>query len=175
MEDTPKPLIVSCNGHQPRIDSTSWLAPNCTIVGEVEIGAHASCWFQSVIRGDVAPIVIGERVNIQDGAIIHGTFEKSQTLIEARASIGHRAIVHGAHIGEGALIGMGAIVMDHAVVGAHAVIAAGAVLLEGTVVPAGTLWAGIPARNKGPVSDALLKQLSATSDRYIEYAGWFSR
>lgn len=171
--DMHKPLIIDCRGHQPNIDPTCWLAPNATVIGEVSIGPHSSCWFQSVVRGDVASISIGSRVNIQDGAVIHGTFEKSETRIDDDASIGHNAIVHGAHIGRFALIGMGAIVMDGAQIGAHAVVAAGAVVLQNTIVPPGTLWAGVPAVQRGMVRENLKSDLMQTSNRYIEYAKWF--
>lgn len=170
---SPQPLILPCREYIPSIDPTCWLAPNATIIGDVIMGKDSSCWFQSVIRGDVAPIRIGERVNIQDGAIVHGTFEKSETIIEDDASIGHQAVVHGAHIGRGALIGMGAVVLDGAVIGAHAVVAAGAVVLAETTIPPGTMWAGVPATYRGEVSDALREHLSATSARYVEYADWF--
>ena len=167
------PLVLACRGHRPSIDGTCWLAPNATVVGEVLIGRESTVWFQAVVRGDVAPIRIGERVNIQDGVVIHGTFEQSETVIEDRASIGHKAVLHGAHIGKGALIGMGAVVMDGAVVGEGAVIAAGAVVLSGTRIPAFTLWAGAPAKEKGTVRPELRKHLADTADRYVEYANWF--
>ena len=137
------------------------------------MGHSCSIWFQAIIRGDVARISIGNRVNIQDGAVIHGTFEKSQTNIGDGASIGHRAIVHGATIGENVLVGMGAVVMDGAVIGAGAVIAAGAVVLENTIVPEGTMWAGVPAKQRGAVKTELADSLKATADRYVTYAEWF--
>jgi carbonic anhydrase/acetyltransferase-like protein (isoleucine patch superfamily) len=172
--NTSAPLILSCRGHSPIIDSTCWIAPNATIVGEVTMGAHSSCWFNAVVRGDVAAITIGERVNIQDGAVVHGTYGKSETILEDRASIGHNATVHGAHIQAGALIGMNAVVLDGAVVGENAVVAAGAVVLEGTVIPPRTLWAGVPAKQRADVRPELQAHLAATADRYVEYAGWFS-
>lgn len=171
MEHTP--IILPARGHAPQIDATCWLAPNATVVGEVMMGRESTVWFQAVVRGDVAAIRIGERVNIQDGAVIHGTFEQSETVIEDRASIGHKAVVHGAHIGKGALIGMGSVVMDGAVVGEGAVIAAGAIVLAGTRVPANTLWAGAPAKEKGAVRFELRQHLADTADRYVEYADWF--
>lgn len=168
-----EPLIISCRNFTPQIDDSCWLAPNSTVVGNVVMGAESSCWFQSVIRGDVASIRIGKRVNIQDGAIIHGTFEKSETVIEDDASVGHQAVVHGAHIKRGALVGMGAVVMDGAVVGEHAVVAAGAVVLAGTIIPDNSLWAGVPAKERGVVNEDLREHLAATSARYVEYADWF--
>jgi len=135
--------------------------------------AQSTVWFSAVVRGDVAPIRIGERVNIQDGAVIHGTFEKSHTVLENDVSVGHNAIVHGAHVKKGALIGMGAVVMDHAVIGERSVVAAGAVVLAGTEIGNGELWAGVPAKKRGMVSDELREHLSSTAARYVEYATWF--
>ena len=168
-----QPLILDCQGHSPSFDSSCWIAPNATLVGNVVMGESCSVWFQAVVRADVARITIGNRVNIQDGAVIHGTFEKSETTIGDGASIGHRAVVHGATIGEDVLVGMGAIIMDGAVIGNGAVIAAGAVVLADTIVLPGTMWAGVPAKNRGPVKAELAASLKATSDRYVAYADWF--
>lgn len=170
---TQRPVILPARGKSPNIHDSVWLAPNCTIVGEVKLGSESTVWFGAIVRGDVASIEVGERVNIQDGAVIHGTFGKSQTVLEDRVSIGHNAIVHGARICKGALIGMGAVVMDNVIVGEEAVVAAGAVVLEGTVIPPGTLFAGVPAKLRGEVRSELADHLSATADRYVEYAGWF--
>ena len=167
------PMILNCQGQSPKFPSSCWIAPNATLVGHVTLGSGCSIWFQAVIRGDVAPITIGERVNIQDGAVIHGTFEKSETTIGNNTSIGHRAIVHGASIGEGVLVGMGAIVLDGVRIGNHAVIAAGAVVLADTIVPPGTLWAGVPAKNRGAVKPELSASLKETANRYVTYADWF--
>ena len=167
------PVILSSRGKSPKISDSVWLAPNCTVVGEVTLGEESTVWFGAVIRGDVASITIGSRVNIQDGAVIHATFGKSFTVLEDRVSIGHNAIVHGAHICEGALIGMSSVVMDNVVVGAGAVVAAGAVVLEGTQIPPGILYAGVPAKQRGEVRADLADHLSATADRYVEYADWF--
>lgn len=168
-----EPCILPVHGVYPQVDPSCWLAPNCTVVGDVVLGPESTVWFGAIVRGDVAPIRIGARVNIQDGAILHGTFESSETHIEEDASIGHGAMVHGARIEAGALVGMGAIVMDHAVVGRGAVIAAGAVVLAGTQVPPGTLWAGVPATLRGEAKESLQKQLSLTAARYVRYADWF--
>ena len=167
------PIILPARGKSPSIDDSVWLAPNCTIVGEVKLGAESTVWFGAIVRGDVAAITVGDRVNIQDGAVIHGTYGTSETILEDRVSIGHNAIVHGAKVCRGALIGMSAVVMDNAVVGEGAVVAAGAVVLEGTEIPPNTLFAGVPAKSKGPVSSELADHLRATADRYVDYAGWF--
>jgi carbonic anhydrase/acetyltransferase-like protein (isoleucine patch superfamily) len=173
MKNQPTCLILSVDGTAPQIHETCWLAPNASVIGKVRMDEESSCWFNAVIRGDVSPITIGKRVNIQDGAIIHGTLDKSQTIIEDDASIGHNAIVHGAHIEQNALVGMGSVVMDGAKIGEGAVIAAGAVVLENTEVAPGTLWAGVPAKERGMVSPQLKASLAATSKRYVAYADWF--
>lgn len=165
--------ILSVRGHTPVVHDTTWLAPNATVVGEVCLGRDSTVWFQAVLRGDVAPIHVGERVNIQDGVVVHGTFDQSETRLDNDVSLGHNAIVHGAHVQEGALVGMGATVMDHAVVGKRAVVAAGSVVLAGTNIGDGELWAGVPAKCKGKVSEELRAHLAHTSARYVQYAGWF--
>jgi carbonic anhydrase/acetyltransferase-like protein (isoleucine patch superfamily) len=179
MVDTPStghqaPVILPVKGVYPQFGLRTWLAPNATVVGRVTTGHDCSIWFGAVVRGDVCAIHIGDEVNVQDGAVLHGTFEKTHLEIHDRASIGHNAIVHGCTVHEGALIGMGAVVMDRAVVGAGAVVAAGAVVLEGTQIGAGELWAGVPARRVKVVDPSLAKVLAETSKRYQEYAGWFS-
>ena len=168
-----RPLVLTARGKAPVIHESVWLAPNSTIVGEVTLGSESTVWFGAVVRGDVASIEVGSRVNIQDGAIIHGTFGQSKTILEDRVSIGHNAIVHGAKVCKGALIGMGAVVMDNALVGEGAVVAAGAVVLEGTIIPSRTLYTGVPAKSRGVVREDLQEHLSQTADRYLEYAGWF--
>ena len=173
MNDSSYGLVLSCRNFTPQIHESCWLAPNATVIGQVTMAEDSSCWFNSVIRGDVSPISIGRRVNIQDGAVIHGTLDKSETVIDDDASIGHNAIVHGAHVQSHALVGMGAIIMDGAVIGQGAVVAAGAVVLENTHIPAGSLWAGVPARERGKVSESLKQSLSDTSNRYVNYSKWF--
>ena len=166
--------VIPARNKRPNLHETVWLAPNSAVVGEVDMDAHSTVWFAAVVRGDVAPIRIGKRVNIQDGAVIHGTFEKSHTVLEDDVSVGHNAIVHGAHVKRGALIGMGAVVMDHAVVGRGAVVAAGAVVLAGTQIQEGELWAGVPAKCRGQVGTDMQDHLSQTSARNVEYAKWFA-
>ena len=168
-----RPVVLSVRGKAPVIHDSVWLAPNCTVVGEVTLGSESTVWFGAVVRGDVASIEVGSRVNIQDGAVIHGTFGQSKTVLEDHVSIGHNAIVHGAKVCKGALIGMGSVVMDNAVVGEGAVVAAGAVVLEGTIILPRTLYAGVPAKSRGDVREDLQEHLSQTTDRYLEYAGWF--
>ena len=168
-----KTTLLSVRGNSPRFGSGTWVAPDCTVVGDVTTGSDCSIWFRAVVRGDVCAIRIGDRTNIQDGAVLHGTFEKTDLVIGSAVSIGHNALVHGCTVEDGALIGMGAIVMDRAVVGAGAVVAAGAVVLEGAAIGPGELWAGVPARKVKMVDPALSEHLAATAVRYREYAGWF--
>ena len=166
-------LIKSVNKIQPKIGKDCFLAENATIVGDVVLGDQCSVWFQAVIRGDVHSIRIGDRTNIQDGAVIHCTYQTAPTEIGNDVSIGHNAIVHGCTVEDGALIGMGAIVMDHAVVGAGSLVAAGAVVLGGTHIPPGVLYAGIPAKFVKEVDDRLREVITRTPRNYIMYANWF--
>ncbi len=168
------PTILPLRGHTPAFGENCFIAENATIIGEVTCGRDCSFWFQSVVRGDVHWIRMGDAVNVQDGAVIHCTYEKAPTTIGNRVSIGHRAIVHGCTIEDNVLIGMGAIVMDHALVREGALIAAGAVVLEGTEVEAGAVFAGVPARKVKQLDPAtFLDQNKRIADNYLKYAGWF--
>ena len=167
-------MILPVKGIHPRFGDGVYLAPNATVVGDVVMGDGCSVWFTAVVRGDVNAIRLGNRVNVQDGAVIHCTYEKTQTLVGDDVSIGHRAIVHGCTIGNQVLIGMGAIVMDNCVVGARSIIAAGAVLLEGTVVPEGSVFAGVPAKKVKDLSPELFGgEVERIARNYLMYAGWF--
>jgi carbonic anhydrase/acetyltransferase-like protein (isoleucine patch superfamily) len=151
-----------------------FLAPNATIVGDVITGNQCSIWFNAVVRGDVNSIRMGNKVNVQDGAVIHATYKKTKAIIGNNVSIGHNAIVHGCTIHDHVLIGMGAIVMDNAIVHSHSIIAAGAVVLEGTVVEAGSIYAGVPARKVKDISQELIHgEIERIANNYIHYAGWF--
>ncbi len=162
------------NGKKPVFGQHIFLAENATIVGDVTMGDQCSVWFNAVIRGDVNSISIGNKVNIQDGAIIHCTYEKAATIIGNNVSIGHRAIVHGCTLEDNVLIGMGAIVMDHAVIGKNSVIAAGAVVLEKTIVPPGSVYAGVPAKKVKDADEQLLKDLNERiANNYVMYSDWF--
>lgn len=165
-------LIKSVKGIAPHIGQDCFLAENATLTGEVIIGNKCSIWFNAVLRGDVGPIIIGDGTNIQDGAVVHATYQQSQTVVGEQVSVGHNAILHGCRVHDGALIGMGAIVMDHAVIGKGAIIAAGAVVLAGTKVPDGALYAGVPAKQVKEVSPEMQQQLRQTAQRYNEYAQW---
>jgi len=168
-------LILPVLGISPAFGKNCFLAPNATIVGDVITGDDCSIWFNAVVRGDVNSIRLGNRVNVQDGAVIHCTFEKTRAIIGDNVSIGHNAIVHGCTIHNDVLIGMGAIVMDNAEIGSNTIIAAGAVVLEGTRVEPGTIYAGIPAKKVKDVSQELIKgEINRIAENYVKYAGWFS-
>ena len=139
-------LIKSVRGFTPTYGKDCFFAENATLIGDLILGDFCSVWYQAVVRGDVNSIRIGNRVNIQDGAVIHATFEKAATQIGNNVSIGHNAIVHGCTIEENVLIGMGSIVMDHCVIGSNSIIAAGAVVTQGTIVAPGSVYAGVPAK-----------------------------
>lgn len=167
-------LIKEVNGKFPKIPQDCYVAENATIVGDVTFGSNCSVWFNAVIRGDVHFITIGNKVNIQDGAIIHCTYQKHPTIIGNNVSIGHNAIVHGCTIQDNVLIGMGAIVMDNCYIESNCIIAAGAVLLEGTKVESWSIYAGIPAKKVKTLSPELFKgEVQRIADNYIKYASWF--
>jgi len=167
-------LILSVRGHTPSWGDGCFIAENCTIVGDVQMGNDCSVWFNAVVRGDVNKIRIGNKVNIQDGAVIHCTYEQSETWIADEVSIGHNALVHGCTIDEQVLIGMGAIVMDHAHIQKHCLIAAGAVILENTVCESGYIYAGVPAKKVKALSPEVFQQnISRIAHNYLKYVGWF--
>jgi len=166
------PLILSVNGIRPAWGKDCFIAPNATLTGDVILGQGCTVWFQAVIRGDVHSIRIGDRTNIQDGAVVHCTYRKAATQIGSGVSIGHRAIVHGCTIEDDVLIGMGAIVMDHAVVERGCIVAAGAVVLENFRCESGYIYAGIPAKPVKKVSSDQLLSMQQTALRYIEYSHW---
>ena len=168
------PVILPVKGIQPELGKDCFIAPNATIVGDVIMGDSCSVWFNAVVRGDVNSIRIGNKVNIQDGAVIHCTYEKTKTIIGDNVSIGHNAIVHGCTVEDNVLIGMGAIVMDNAHIGSNTIIAAGAVVLEGTKVEPGTIYAGVPAKKVKDISMELVSgEINRIANNYIMYASWF--
>lgn len=167
-------LIKSCRGKEPKIDESVWLAENATIVGDVSMGKNGSVWFNAVIRGDVNSIKIGAQVNVQDGAVIHCTYEKTKTVIGNNVSIGHNALVHGCTIHDNVLIGMGSIVMDNCVVEEKVIVAAGAVVTEGSILESGYIYAGVPAKKIKPVSPEMIKgEIERIANNYVKYSGWF--
>ncbi len=167
-------LIKPVKGVFPKIPASCWLAENCTVVGDVKMGENCSVWFNAVVRGDVNSIEMGDNVNIQDGAVIHCTYEKTKVKLGDNVSVGHNALVHGCTVGDNVLIGMGAIVMDNAVIGENCIIAAGAVVLENTVVESGSIYAGIPAKKVKDLSPELFEgEVKRIAKNYRMYAGWF--
>lgn len=167
-------LVKKVEGKSPKMGRDCFLAENATVVGDVEMGDECSVWFNAVIRGDVHYIKMGNRVNVQDNAVIHATYQKSPTEIGNNVSIGHNAIVHGCTIKDNVLIGMGSIVMDDAVVESNSIVAAGAVVLQGTHIPAGTVWAGVPARQVKEIDERLQKgEIERIAQNYVKYSSWF--
>ncbi|MBL4752416.1 MAG: gamma carbonic anhydrase family protein [Flavobacteriales bacterium] len=167
-------LIKTVNGKTPLIPDSCYLAENATIIGAVELGEDCSIWFQAVIRGDVNSIWIGNQVNIQDGAVVHCTYEKSVTKIGNKVSIGHNAIIHGCEIQDHVLIGMGAIVMDNAVIESKVLLAAGALVPENTVLKTGGVYAGVPAKRIKEMDSKLLDgEIERIANNYLKYAGWY--
>lgn len=168
------PVILPVKGVSPEFGDDVFIAPNATIVGDVKTGKECSFWFNVVVRGDVNSIVMGDKVNVQDNAVIHCTYEKNATVIGSNVSIGHTAIVHGCTVQDNVLIGMGAIVMDRAVIGSNSIIAAGAVVLEGTIVPPGSIFAGVPAKKVKDISPELVSgEIERIANNYTLYSSWF--
>ena len=167
-------LIKSVKGVSPEIGKDCFIAENATIVGDVIMGEECSVWFNAVIRGDVHYIKMGNKVNVQDGAIIHCTYQKHPTIIGNNVSIGHNAIVHGCTIHDDVLIGMGAIVMDNCVVESNSIIAAGAVVTQNTHDESGTIYAGVPAKKVKDISQELISgEIHRIANNYVMYSGWF--
>mgnify|MGYP002127965979 CR=1 FL=1 len=167
-------LIKSVNGRSPVIPEDCYVAENATIVGDVTFGHSCSVWFNAVVRGDVHFIAIGNKVNIQDGAIIHCTYLKHPTIIGNNVSIGHNAIVHGCTIKDNVLIGMGAIVMDNCVIESNSIVAAGSVITQNTVVESGTIWAGVPAKKVKDINQSdFAGEIERISNNYVMYSNWF--
>jgi len=166
-------IIKSVRGFTPKFGNNCFLDENAAVIGDVSVGDNCTIWFNAVVRGDVNSIVIGDNSNIQDGAVIHCTYQKSKALIGKNVSIAHNAVVHGCTIHDNVLIGMGAIVMDDAIVESNSVIAAGAVVLPGTLIEAGSVYAGMPAKRVKDISDELKEVIQRTARNYPMYAEWF--
>ncbi|CAI8261343.1 MAG: 2,3,4,5-tetrahydropyridine-2,6-dicarboxylate N-acetyltransferase [Flavobacteriales bacterium] len=167
-------LVKSVLGHTPHYGKECFFADNATLIGDVIMGNYCSVWFQAVVRGDVNSIRLGNRVNIQDGAVIHATYKTSSTTIGNNVSVGHNAIVHGCTIHDNVLVGMGAIIMDDAVIESNSIIAAGAVVSKNTLVPAGSVFAGVPAKKIKNSSPALISgEIERIAKNYSLYASWF--
>lgn len=166
-------LILPVKGVVPVVGQDCFLAPNATLTGDVQLGDRCTVWFQAVIRGDVHSIRIGAQTNIQDGAIIHATYQKASTQIGSRVSIGHQAMIHGCTVHDHVLVGMGAIILDQAVLESYCLIAAGSVVLEGTVCESGYLYAGVPARKIKPLTFEQKALIDRTADHYVDYSSWY--
>ena len=168
------PIIKPVNGKTPEIQEDCYVAENATIVGDVKMGNECSVWFNAVIRGDVHFIKMGNKVNVQDGAVIHATYQKSPTTIGNNVSIGHNAIVHGCTIHDNVLIGMGSIVMDDCIIESNSIIAAGAVVTQNTHVEAGSIYAGVPAKKVKDISPDLVSgEINRIANNYVKYSSWF--
>lgn len=166
-------IVKTIRGFTPQFGKNCFLADNSVVVGEVTMGDNCTVWFNAVVRGDVNSITIGDDTNIQDGAIIHCTYQKAKTIIGNKVSIAHNAIVHGCTVEDNVLIGMGAIVMDDAVIGTGSVIAAGAIILPGTKVEPGSIYAGVPARKVKDTGEEMKAVIERTARNYPMYAEWF--
>lgn len=167
-------IIKTVLGKTPVFGKDCFIAENATIVGDVVMGDECSVWFNAVIRGDVHYIRMGNKVNVQDGAIIHCTYKKAPTNIGNNVSIAHNAIVHGCTVEDNVLIGMGSIIMDDCIVGSNSIIAAGAVLTKGTIVPPGTIYGGMPAKKLKDISPELSEgEILRIANSYVKYASWF--
>lgn len=167
-------IIKEVRGKTPQIPEDCFIAENATVVGDVTMGRQCSVWFNAVLRGDVHFIKMGDKVNIQDGAVIHCTYKKYPTIIGNNVSVGHNAIVHGCTIHDNVLIGMGSIVMDNCVVHSNSIVAAGAVVTQNTVIESGSIYAGIPAKKVKDISTALSSgEIDRIAENYVEYSSWF--
>jgi carbonic anhydrase/acetyltransferase-like protein (isoleucine patch superfamily) len=169
----PTPLIRSVRSFNPKFGKGVFLAETAQLIGDVELGDECSVWYQVVLRADVNFIRVGKQTNIQDGTVIHATFEDCGTEIGDRVTIGHKALLHGCKIGNGSLIGMGSIVMDHAEVGEHSLVGAGSLLTEGSVFPPKSLILGRPAKVKRELTPGEISNLEKSADQYLLYASWY--
>lgn len=168
------PVIKAVEGKEPQFGKDCYIAENATIVGDLICGDQCSFWFNAVVRADVHYIRLGNKVNVQDGACIHCTYQKAPTVIGNNVSIGHHAIVHGCTIHDNVLIGMGAIVMDGCIVESNSIVAAGSVVLEGTRIESGSVYAGIPAKKVKEVNKELFEgEIQRISNNYVLYSSWF--
>ncbi len=166
-------LLLPVKNKYPIIGKDCFIADNATIVGDVTIGNQCSVWFNAVVRGDVNSIIIGDQTNIQDGVVVHCTYQKAATVIGHHVSVGHNAIIHGCTLQNFILVGMGAIVMDHAIVEDYCIIAAGSVVLENTICQSGFIYAGTPAKKVKAVSETQMQILKQLPLNYNLYASWF--
>lgn len=166
--------IISVRGFTPEIPEDCFIADTARIIGDVRVGKECSIWYNAVVRGDVNSILIGNKVNIQDGAVIHGTYEKSATYIGDNVSVGHQAMLHGCTIKDNVLIGMGAIIMDNAIIESNVLIGAGAVVLENAHLESGFVYAGVPAKKIKKLDEENMNfHIVRTANNYVKYSFWF--
>lgn len=167
-------IIKKIKGHSPKLGENNWLAETAVVVGQVTSGKDCTFWFHSVVRGDVNTIKLGDKVNVQDAAILHVSYERAKLVIGSNVSIGHRAIVHGCTIEDNVLIGMGATVMDHAIIRENSIIAAGAVVLENTIVEPNSIYAGVPAKKVKDLEPGKNQEMiTRIASNYRMYAHWY--
>ena len=168
--------FISVRGFTPDVPDDCFVADNARIIGDVRMGKECSVWYNAVIRGDVNSIVIGNKVNIQDGAVIHCTYEKAATYIGNNVSVGHQAMLHGCTIKDNVLVGMGAIIMDNAIVEENVLIAAGAVVLENAHLESGYIYGGVPAKKLKKLDEENMNfHVTRTADNYVKYSSWFTK
>lgn len=167
-------MILPLLGKTPQIGEGSFVAPSADIIGDVTIGKGCSIWFNTTLRGDVMPIVIGDESNIQDNTVIHGTYKKCGAVIGNRVTVGHSVILHGCKIGDLCLIGMGAVIMDQAEIPPRSIVGAGSLVTENSKFPEGHLILGRPAKAVRPLKEEELAFLDKSANNYIEYKGWYS-
>ena len=167
-------MIIPINGIYPRIAGNAWMAPDATIIGDVEIGEKSSIWFQTLVRGDVHSIRIGRETNIQDGTIIHCTYKKASVTIGNRVTVGHKVMLHGCTVEDSCLIGMGSTIMDNAVIPHHCVVGAGSLVTEGATFEPYSLIIGSPAKFKRKLKEEEIKFLEQSADNYILYTSWYT-
>lgn len=168
------PIIKAIQDKSPQLPEDCYIAENATIIGDVQVGNQCSIWFNAVLRGDVHYIKLGNKVNVQDGAVVHCTYQKHPTNIGNNVSIGHNAIVHGCTIHDNVLIGMGSIVMDNCVIESNSIVAAGAVVTQNTVVESGSIYAGVPAKKVKDISPDLINdEINRIADNYVKYSSWY--
>jgi carbonic anhydrase/acetyltransferase-like protein (isoleucine patch superfamily) len=166
-------IVKETRGKTPKIHTSSFVAANAAIIGDVEIAENCSIWYSVTIRGDVMPIRIGKETNIQDGSVIHGTYQEFGTQIAERVTIGHMVMLHGCEIEKGCLIGMGAIIMDGCKIGEHSLIGAGTLLTEGTIIPPRSLVIGRPGKVKRTLTEEEVRSLEESADHYLMYKNWY--
>jgi carbonic anhydrase/acetyltransferase-like protein (isoleucine patch superfamily) len=167
-------ILKELNGKKPQFGNQCFFAENAVLIGDIVMGDSCSIWYNAVLRGDVHYIKMGDKVNIQDGAVVHCTYQKSPTNIGNNVSVGHNAIIHGCTIHDNVLIGMGSIVMDDCVIESNSIIAAGAVVTQGTVVESGSIYAGVPAKKVKDISQELISgEIDRIANNYVKYASWY--